>query len=124
MSDGARIPIIRLRGNLLVSIQVALSDQVVADLKDDVASEIQKAACGGLVIDVSGIDIMDSYISRTIRDIGIIARLMGVRPVICGLGPTIAITLVEMGMDMQGIDTARNLDAAVAWLDSAAGARS
>jgi rsbT antagonist protein RsbS len=69
------------------------------------------------VIDVSGIDVMDSYISRTIRDISIIARLMGVRTVISGMDAMIAMTLVEMGMDLSGVNTELNLESALDLLD-------
>ena len=76
MHEAVKIPIIKLHGNLIVSIQVALSDPVIAQLKDDITDRIDTTKATGLVIDVSGIDIMDSYISRAIRDIGLIARLM------------------------------------------------
>jgi rsbT antagonist protein RsbS len=115
--DSTRIPIIRLHGMLIVSIQTALSDMVVNQLKDDVTNEIQEVGARGLIIDVSGIDLMDSYISRAIRDIGLIARIMGVRAVICGLAPMIAVTLVEMGMDLKGVVGELNLDSALARLE-------
>jgi rsbT antagonist protein RsbS len=117
MSDIARIPIIKLYDNLLVSIQVALSDQLVAQLKDDITLEIDRTGARGLVIDLSGIDVMDSYLSRSIRDIGLIAQLMGVSTVISGIEPMIAMTLVEMGLDMSGAQSALNLETAIEMLD-------
>ena len=117
MTDETRIPIIRLRGNLVVTIQVALSDRLVTQLMDDVTRNIDQTGARGLVIDVSGIDVMDSYISRTIRDIGLVARLMGVTAVICGLDPTIAMTLVEMDMDIKGVHTELNLESALTLLE-------
>jgi len=113
MSEIARIPIIKLYENLIVSIQVALSDQLVMQIKDDITEEIERTGARGLVIDVSGIDVMDSYISRAIRDIGLMARLMGVRTVICGMDPMIAMTLVEMGLDLTGAQSALNLESAL-----------
>jgi rsbT antagonist protein RsbS len=113
MSDTIRIPIIKLRDVLIVSIQVSLSDAVVMQLKDDITNKIEHSQARGLVIDVSGIDIMDSYISRTIRDIGLVARLMGVRTVISGLDPMIAMTLVEMGLELKGVQTALDLESAL-----------
>ena len=113
MSEIAKIPIIKLYDNLIVSIQVALSDLVIALLKDDFTSEIERTKARGLVIDVSGIDVMDSYISRAIRDIGLIARLMGVQTVISGMDPMIAMTLVEMGMDLKGVATELDLESAL-----------
>ena len=117
MSDTQRIPIIKLYENLIVSVQVALSDRLVTSLKDDITMEIQSTGVQGLVVDVSGIDVMDSYISRTIRDIGLIAKLMGVRTVMSGMDPMIAMTLVEMGLDLKGVHSALNLEVALELLE-------
>ncbi len=116
MSDIVRIPIIKLYDNLIVSIQMALSDRLVMQLKDDVTAEIDRTNSHGLIIDVSGIDVMDSYISRAIRDLGLIAKLMGVRTVIAGMDPMIAMTLVEMGLDIRGVLSALNLESAIEML--------
>jgi rsbT antagonist protein RsbS len=116
MSDVSRIPIIKLRDVLIVSIQVALSDRLVLQLKDDITARIDRTQARGLVIDVSGIDVMDSYISRAIRDIGLVARLMGVQTVISGLDPMIAMTLVEMGLELKGVRTALELESALRML--------
>src|SRR5690242_14125109 len=113
MADATRIPIIKLYDNLIASIQVALTDQQVKRLKEDVTLKIEHTGATGLVLDVSGIDLMDSYISRAIRDIGLIARLMGVETVMCGLDPMIAMTLVEMDLDMTAVRSALNLEDAI-----------
>lgn len=110
VSVSRHIPIIKLYDTLIVSIQVELSDALVMQLKDDLANEIQRVGPSGLLIDVSGVDIMDSYISRTIRDVGQISRLMGVRTMICGLDPNVAMTLVEMGMDLEGVESHLHLE--------------
>jgi rsbT antagonist protein RsbS len=107
------IPIIKFHGNLLVSIQMELSDRLVNELKEDVCDEIQKVNPTGLIIEVSGVDIFDSYIARSIRDISQIASLMGVKSVIAGLDPSMAITLVEMGLVLSGVPTALNLESAM-----------
>lgn len=112
MAEERHIPIIKLYDTLIVSIQIELSDRLVLQLKDDIANEIQRLGPSGLIIDVSGVDIMDSYISRTIRDIGMMSRLMGVTTVMCGLDPNIAITLVEMGMDLEGVTPFLHMEAA------------
>lgn len=112
MTAHTNIPIIKLFDTLIVTIQVALSDRVVLQLKDDIGEAIQKFGPRGLIIDVSGVDIMDSYISRAIRDIGLMSRLMGVRAVISGLDPSIALTLIEMGMDLEGVETFLHMEAA------------
>ena len=116
-----RIPIIRLYGNLIVSIQVSLSDRLVGQLKQDITDAIERSDARGLIVDVSGIDIMDSYISRAIRDIGLIARMMGVRTAICGMNPMIAMTLVEMGLDLRGVQSALDLESAIELLAGADG---
>ena len=113
MNDNYRIPIIKLYDSLIVSVQVSLSDRLVTQLKDDITHRIELTGTHSLIIDVSGVDIMDSYISRAIRDIGLIARLMGTQTVISGLDPMVAMTLVEMGMDLEGVRTALNLESAL-----------
>jgi rsbT antagonist protein RsbS len=117
MNSFVRIPIIKLYDNLIVSIQVALSDRLAQQLKDDITDQIQSTKAKGLIIDVSGVDLIDSYLSRALRDIGLISRMMGVRTVICGLDPLIAMTLVEMDMSLQGVRTALSLERAVELLD-------
>lgn len=119
MSHARNIPIIKLYDTLIVSIQVELSDAVVAALQEDIANEIQRLGPHGLIIDVSGVDIMDSYISHAIRDIGQISKLMGVTTVICGLDPMVAMTLVEMGMDLEGVTPFMDLESAFESLHAA-----
>jgi rsbT antagonist protein RsbS len=113
LAEVVRIPIIRLYDNLIVSVQVSLSDRLVMQLKDDITDTIERTGARGLVIDLSGIDMMDSYISKALRDIGLIAKLMGVRTVISGVAPMIAMTLTEMGLDLKGVSTALSLEGAL-----------
>jgi rsbT antagonist protein RsbS len=112
MQGGTHIPIIKLYDTLIVTIQVELSDSIVMQLKDDIGDAIQDLGPRGLIMDVSGVEIIDSYISRAIRDIGLIAQLMGVEAVISGLDPNIALTLIEMGMGLEGVKTYLNLESA------------
>ncbi len=118
--EGARIPVIHLAGRLLVSIQVEMTDRLLTRLKEDVANAIDSGGASGLVIDVSGIETMDSFISRSICDLALIARLMGVPTVLCGIRPAVAITLAEMGIDLRGVPSALDLDDAVALCSAAA----
>ena len=118
MMETQRIPIVRLSGKLIVSIQTALSDTVVDRLQQDVAAACERGDARGLVVDVSGVDVLDSYITRSLRDLAVMARLMGVETVVCGLRPAVAMTLVEMGMELPGVRTALNLDRALSLLDS------
>lgn len=113
MTTATRIPIIRLYGNLIVSIQISLSDDLVIALKEDVTQNIEEYGARGLIIDLSGIDLMDSYISRSIRDIALISKLMGVKTVISGMDPLVAMTLVEMGLEMNDVRTALTLEDAI-----------
>lgn len=117
-SGESRIPIIGLRDCLLVAIQGAPTDQTVRMLKSDVGHEICRVSPRALVLDVSGVEIMDSYMSRTLCDIAMEARLMGVETLVCGLSAPIAMTLVEMGMDLHGVSTALDLDSALTILEA------
>lgn len=115
----ARIPIIALHGMLIVSIQVALSDALVEQLKDDVGRAVATRAPRGLAIEVSGVDVLDSYLSRAVRDLACLARVMGVPTVLCGLDPATALTLVEMGLDLTELETALDLERALEKLEGA-----
>ncbi len=108
-----RIPIISLYENLIVPIQGSISDESMAQLSEDVTRAIDNDAARGLVIDVSGISLMDSFITRNIRDLALTARLMGVSTIVSGLHPSVAITLIEMGLDIQGLETTLNLERAL-----------
>lgn len=112
--DGPRIPIIHVSGRLLVSIQIEMTERLLTRLKEDVANAIDRGGASGLVIDVAGIEAMDSFISRSICDLALIARLMGVPTVLCGIRPAVAMTLSEMGIDMRGVPSALDVDQAVA----------
>lgn len=116
MSDFEKIPIIRIYSCLIVSIQVELSDRLVNRLKEDVTDEIERAPAAGLVIDVSGVGIMDSYLTRALCDLALMAKLMGVPTVISGIAPTIAMTLVEMDLKLEGVMTLLNLELGLEWL--------
>ncbi len=113
MRNRTAIPIIRLRKSLLVSIQIQLSDQLVLALKDDLGEEIAAQPTRAIILEVSGVDVFDSYIARSIRDLAQIAHLLGVTTIVAGLDPGMAMTLVEMGMYMSGVHTALDLATAL-----------
>ncbi len=113
MNDFFKIPIIRLYGNLIVTIQVELSDAVMRQLKEDLTREVERTDAHSLIIDLTGVELMDSYISRAVRDLSVIAKLMGVRAAVCGMRPMVAMTLVEMEMELEGIVTALSLEKAI-----------
>jgi len=104
------IPIIKLDNKLIVSIQTDLDDATALILQDDIAQTIVKTGASGVILDVSAIEIMDSYTARIFNDIGKNSMLLGARTILVGLQPAIAITLVEMGMDIDNVETALNLE--------------
>jgi rsbT antagonist protein RsbS len=107
------IPIIKLRQNLIVSIQIEMTDRLVAELKENIAYEVRAKEVAGLVIEVSAVDFLDSYIARSLQQIAKIAACMGVETILAGLDSAVAITLVEMGADMLGLETALDLEDAI-----------
>jgi len=113
VSETHHIPLIRLFDNLIVSIQVALSDEAIERLTGQVTDAIERTTVSGLILDFSGADVMDSHITRRVRDLAVTAGLMGVRTVVCGLRASIVVTLVEMGLAIPGVRTALNLERAL-----------
>ena len=103
------IPILKIGSTLLATIQVDLHDSVVDAFQNDVLEEIERSGAGGLIIDISALEAVDSYVARVLADTGRMARLMGTKTVIVGMRPAVAATLVRMGYFMPGIHTALNL---------------
>ncbi|HHO53258.1 MAG TPA: STAS domain-containing protein [Deltaproteobacteria bacterium] len=106
------IPILRIRGHLLVPVQPDLSDEVVNRLQNDVLEAIagERDRSGGLLLDISGLQIVDTYVARVLADTASMAALMGRRTVLCGMRPEIAATLVQMGYLLEGVCTALDVD--------------
>lgn len=129
MNALSRIPIINLYRNLIVPIQGAVVDATMTRLIEDVTTRIERDGASGLVIDVSGVEVMDSFMTRNIRDLALTARLMGVHTVVSGLAPAVAIALVEMGLELgvsgagqHGLVTTLNLERAIEVLEELKGA--
>ena len=112
MSD-LRIPVLRVRNCYLISLLVELTDRDVLALQETVLERLASRAALGVVVDVSALDVIDSYIARVFSDMGQAARTMGARTVIVGLRPEIAMTLVDMGVDFEHVETARDVDMAL-----------
>jgi len=108
---------------LLVQLNPSPSDRAVRLLRDVVGHTLESQSLRGLVVDLKGVDAMDSYITRCIRDLAVCARLMGLPTVVCGVQPAVADTLVEMGLDLGNVRTTMNLDRALRALSDARGAR-
>jgi len=111
------IPILRIGSILLVSIQTDLHDAMAEAFQEDVLRAIERDTASGLLIDVSGLDSVDSYVARVLAETGKMARLMGTATVIVGIRPEVAATLIRMGYQMgSGVRTALNVDAGLALL--------
>jgi len=111
-----RIPILKLQNYLLVSIQTDLHDAIITALQEDILNEISRTGARGALIDISALDIVDSFMARTLRDCGIMAGFLGTKMVITGIQPAVAITLVDLGLDFKGILTALDVDTGFAML--------
>ncbi|HLA35745.1 MAG TPA: STAS domain-containing protein [Rhodocyclaceae bacterium] len=105
-----KIPILRLGRILLVSIQEDLTDADTMQFQSDVVKKIAETEALGIAIDITALDVVDSFMARVINDTVSMARLLGAEVIICGVQPFVAMTLVEMGRDLIGADCAFNLD--------------
>lgn len=116
-----RIPIIRLGDLLLVAIQVEMHDRLATVLEEDLTAAIIKHRAKGVLIDVSAVEVIDSFTARMMSEIATISRLLAAQTVVVGMRPSVAITLVEMGLLLSGVQTALNIDLGMALLQSAPG---
>lgn len=107
------IPVIELWGQLVVPLQGEIRDSQIDDLQRRVLERIRDRGAEGLVIDASGVWLMDSHLCATVGKLASAARLMGVRAVLCGLGADVVMTLQSMGIELQGVDTALELESAL-----------
>ena len=105
-----RIPILRMGEFLLVTIQVDMHDKLALSLQDDLTSEIQRRESKGVLIDISALEMVDSFIGRMISNISSMARILDARTVVVGMRPAVAITLVELGLSLTGVDTALDVE--------------
>jgi rsbT antagonist protein RsbS len=115
-SDLERIPILRMGELLLVTIQVDMQDQMAMRLQDDLTNAISKFGAKGVLIDISALEMVDSFIGRMISDIAGMARILDATTVLVGMQPAVAITLVELGLSLPGIATALNVERGMALL--------
>jgi rsbT antagonist protein RsbS len=105
-----RIPILRMGPFLLVTIQVEMDDRVALQLQEDLTTMIEKTHAHGVLIDISALEIVDSFIGRMISNIAAMARILDAGTVLVGMQPAVAITLVELGLTLQGVMTALNVE--------------
>jgi len=111
-----RIPILRMGRFLLVSIQIEMDDQIAMQLQDDLTAQIERTGAKGVLIDISAIDTVDSFIGRMIGNISAMAHILNAKTVLVGMKPAVAITLVELGLMLPGVRTALTVDRGMAML--------
>ena len=114
-----RIPILRMGAFLLVSIQVDMHDRLAMQLQDDLTNRITETGARGVLIDISSLEIVDSFIGRMLANIAGIARVLDATTVVVGMQPAVAITLVELGLALPGIRTALNIEKGIELLQAA-----
>ena len=112
----ARVPIIQLGDIVIATVQEDLYDRDALGLQDELGQAIERAGARGVLIDVSVVETVDSYLGRVLRDTVLGARLLGAQAVVVGIQPSVAITLVELGLELPGVRTALNPEKGIALL--------
>jgi rsbT antagonist protein RsbS len=118
-----RIPILKMGRYLLVTIQVDMHDRLAMTLQDDLTAKIVSAHARGVLIDISGLEMVDSFIGRMLGDIAAMSRVLDAETVVVGMRPAVAITLVELGLSLPGVRTALNIERGMQLLRSLIEAR-
>jgi rsbT antagonist protein RsbS len=118
-----KIPILRMGEFLLVTIQVDMHDRLAMTLQDDLTNRISQTGAKGVLIDISSLEIVDSFIGRMLGNIASMSRVLDAQTVVVGMQPAVAITLVELGMSLEGVRTALNVDAGMELLRSSVNAQ-
>jgi len=111
-----RIPILQMGKFLLVTIQVDMHDRLALTLQDDLTNKIVKAGARGVLIDISSLEVVDSFIGRMIGNIASMSRVLDAQTVVVGMQPAVAITLFELGLSLVGVRTALNVERGMAML--------
>ena len=116
-----RIPILRMGHFLLVTIQIDLYDRLATNLESDLVQMVSKTGARGVLIDISALSIVDSFMGRILGNIGSMSRIMDAETVVVGMQPAVAITLIELGLTLQGVRTALTIDDAMVLIRDGAG---
>ena len=112
-----RIPILKMGAYLLVTIQVDMHDQLAMTLQDDLTDRIVKTQAKGVLIDISSLELVDSFIGRMLGNIAAMSRILDAETVVVGMRPAVAITLVELGLSLKGVKTALNVEKGMSLLE-------
>lgn len=118
-----RIPILKIGPFLLVTIQVDMHDRLALALQDDLMASIQRTGARGVLIDISSLEVVDSFIGRMLGNIASMSRILDAETVVVGMRPAVAITMVELGLSLPGVRTALNVDQGVELLRRAVAER-
>lgn len=110
------VPILKQGPYLIASIQSALSDADLVQLRDKLVEQVGRLRSRGVIVDVTALDVMDSFATRTLRDITFMIRLRGAETVIVGIQPDVAFTMVQLGLKLEGVPTALDLEEGIAFL--------
>jgi rsbT antagonist protein RsbS len=113
-----RIPILKLGNFLLVSIQVDMHDQLALNIQDELTARIVQDNAKGVLIDISALEVVDSFIGRMLANIASMARILDAETVVVGMRPAVAITMVELGLSLPGVRTALNVEKGIEILNS------
>src|SRR6186997_447768 len=116
-----RIPILKMGDSLLVSIQVDMHDRLAMTLQDDLTARIVTDRARGVLIDISSLEVVDSFIGRMLANIAAMARVLDAKTVVVGMRPAVAITLVELGLSLPGVRSALNVERGMELIRSAEG---
>ena len=116
-----RIPILKMGDFLLVTIQVDMHDRLAVTLQDDLTNRIANTGARGVLLDISSLEMVDSFIGRMIGNIAAMSRILDAQTVVVGMQPAVAITLVELGPSLQGVRTALNVERGMQLLQAAVG---
>lgn len=111
------VPILKQGNYLIASIQAALTDADLKDLRDRLVGQVGKFRSRGVIVDVTALDVMDSFATRTLRDLAHMTRLRGADTVIVGIQPEVAFAMVQLGLSLEGVATALDLEEGLTFLD-------
>lgn len=117
------VPILKQRDFLIASIQAALTDADMTALRDELVKQVGQYRSRGVIVDVTALDVMDSFAARTLRDLAHMSRLRGAETVIVGIQPEVAFAMVQLGLTLEDVATALDLEEGVAYLDRTAKAK-